>query len=87
MSDTKRDSFLLYWKSLLACLIVAMCQFQYGLDSTLIGGLQAMPGFLKVMFQRKKKECKACTKLSRRFLDIRIPRHLSGITSQLFANN
>ncbi|KAE9380868.1 putative maltose permease [Stipitochalara longipes BDJ] len=49
MSDSKRDdSFLLHWKSLLACSIVAMCQFEYGADASLIGGLQAMPGFLKV---------------------------------------
>lgn len=42
------DGFLSHWKAILACSIVAMCQFQYGLDSTLIGGIQAMPGFLEV---------------------------------------
>ncbi|KAI8623495.1 general substrate transporter [Xylariaceae sp. FL1651] len=42
------DGFLAQWKSLVACSIVAMSAFQFGLDSTLIGGFQAMPGFLKV---------------------------------------
>lgn len=30
------------------CAIVAIANLQYGLDSAAIGGLQAMPGFLKV---------------------------------------
>jgi SP family sugar:H+ symporter-like MFS transporter len=56
MSDHKRDDgILLHWKSLLACLVVSMCQFQFGLDSTLIGGFQAMPGFLEVTFQLNGK--------------------------------
>jgi SP family sugar:H+ symporter-like MFS transporter len=49
MADTKTpETFASHWKAIVACSIVAMCQFQYGLDSTLIGGIQAMPGFLKV---------------------------------------
>lgn len=49
MSDLKGDDgFLAHWKSLLACSIIAMCAFQFGLDFSLIGGLQAMPGFLKI---------------------------------------
>ncbi|KUJ07595.1 MFS transporter [Mollisia scopiformis] len=53
MTDRKRDDgFLVYWKSILACLLVGMCQFQYGLDSTLIGGIQAMTGFLEVFGYR-----------------------------------
>ncbi|KAI1162551.1 general substrate transporter [Nemania serpens] len=35
-------------KCLLICAIVAVANMQYGLDSAAIGGLQAMPGFLKV---------------------------------------
>jgi MFS transporter, SP family, sugar:H+ symporter len=35
-------------KSILICSIVAMSSFQYGLDFSLIGGFQAMPGFLEV---------------------------------------
>ncbi|CCC11189.1 hypothetical protein SMACR_03895 [Sordaria macrospora] len=37
-----------HWKCLAACTLVSMCPFQYGLDFGLIGGLQAMLGFLKV---------------------------------------
>jgi MFS transporter, SP family, sugar:H+ symporter len=37
-----------HWKCLAACTMVSMCPFQYGLDFGLIGGLQAMVGFLKV---------------------------------------
>ncbi|KAF2202429.1 MFS monosaccharide transporter-like protein [Delitschia confertaspora ATCC 74209] len=37
------------WKCILACTLVSMSPFQYGLDFGLIGSsLQAMPGFLKV---------------------------------------
>ena len=37
-----------HWKCLAACTLVSMCPFQYGLDFGLIGGLQAMVGFLQV---------------------------------------
>ncbi|KAG8156818.1 hypothetical protein KVR01_013423 [Diaporthe batatas] len=37
-----------HWKCLAACTLVSMCPFQYGLDFGLIGGLQAMIGFLKI---------------------------------------
>ncbi|KAK0710238.1 general substrate transporter [Lasiosphaeria miniovina] len=37
-----------HWKCLAACTLVSMCPFQYGLDFGLIGGLQAMVGFLKI---------------------------------------
>ena len=37
-----------YWKCLLACTLVSMSPFQYGLDFGLIGGMQAMVGFLQV---------------------------------------
>ncbi|KAK1759961.1 general substrate transporter [Echria macrotheca] len=37
-----------HWKCLAACTLVSMCPFQYGLDFGLIGGLQAMVGFLRV---------------------------------------
>lgn len=36
------------WRCFVACSIVVLSPFQYGLDFGLIGGLQAMPGFLKV---------------------------------------
>lgn len=35
-------------KCLLICAVVAMANMQYGLDSAVVGSLQAMPGFLKV---------------------------------------
>jgi MFS family permease len=37
-----------HWKCLAACTLMSMCPFQYGLDFGLIGGLQAMIGFLRV---------------------------------------
>lgn len=36
------------WKCLIACTLVSMSPFQYGIDFGAIGGLQAMPGFLEV---------------------------------------
>ncbi|ORY09995.1 MFS monosaccharide transporter-like protein [Clohesyomyces aquaticus] len=36
------------WKCVAACTLVSMSPFQYGIDFGLIGGLQAMPGFLAV---------------------------------------
>jgi hypothetical protein len=37
-----------HWKCMLACILVSMSPFQYGIDFGLIGGMQAMVGFLKV---------------------------------------
>jgi hypothetical protein len=74
MSDHNRnDGILFHWKSLLACLVVSLCQFQFGLDSTLIGGFQAMPGFLEVALQPYDKGQEAYTYLNCRYLDIEIP--------------
>ncbi|OAL43340.1 MFS monosaccharide transporter-like protein [Pyrenochaeta sp. DS3sAY3a] len=36
------------WHCFAACALVSICPFQYGLDQGVIGGLQAMPGFLQV---------------------------------------
>ncbi|KUI57776.1 putative glucose transporter rco-3 [Cytospora mali] len=41
-----------HWKCLAACTLVSMCPFQYGLDFGLIGGLQAMIGFLQIFGYR-----------------------------------
>ena len=35
-------------KCVIICCVVATANMQYGFDSAAIGGLQAMPGFLKV---------------------------------------
>lgn len=40
------------WRCFLACSIIMMSPFQYGLDFGLIGGLQAMVGFLQVFGHR-----------------------------------
>lgn len=37
-----------HWKCFVACGIIVLSPFQYGVDFGLIGGLQAMVGFLKV---------------------------------------
>ncbi|KAI6254478.1 hypothetical protein MCOR27_010748 [Pyricularia oryzae] len=36
------------WRVFVACGIIILSPFQYGIDFGLIGGLQAMPGFLKI---------------------------------------
>lgn len=53
MSSQKgKNELLVHWKSLLSCLIVSLCAFQFGFDATIIGGLQAMPGFLQVIIDQ-----------------------------------
>lgn len=42
------DSLYAHRKCLLICVTVAVANMQYGFDSSGVGGLQAMPGFLKV---------------------------------------
>lgn len=48
MAEPRKNGLLANWKCLAACTLVSMCPFQYGMDFGLIGGLQAMIGFLKV---------------------------------------
>ncbi|KAH7327153.1 MFS transporter [Rhexocercosporidium sp. MPI-PUGE-AT-0058] len=48
MVDQPKESVKDHWKCLLACTLMSMCPFQYGIDFGIIGGLQAMPGFLQV---------------------------------------
>ncbi len=36
-----------HWKCLAACTLMSLCPFQYGIDFGLIGGMQAMVGFLR----------------------------------------
>lgn len=43
-----KNGLLQNWRCLLACTLVSMSPFQYGIDFGAIGGLQAMPGFLEV---------------------------------------
>ncbi|KAJ9616349.1 hypothetical protein H2200_000067 [Cladophialophora chaetospira] len=48
MATARPESLKAHWKCILACTLVSMCPFQYGVDFGIIGGLQAMPGFLKI---------------------------------------
>ncbi|KAF5008143.1 hypothetical protein FDECE_5579 [Fusarium decemcellulare] len=48
MSNPAQDTIRANWRCFVACGIIVLSPFQYGLDFGLIGGLQAMPGFLKV---------------------------------------
>ncbi|KAG9778538.1 hypothetical protein HRR83_002746 [Exophiala dermatitidis] len=48
MANTRPDTLRAHWKCLAACTLVSMCPFQYGIDFGIVGGLQAMVGFLKV---------------------------------------
>lgn len=46
-ADTQ-DTIAANWRCFLACAVITLSPFQYGVDFGLIGGLQAMPGFLQV---------------------------------------
>lgn len=48
MANEKTLGLKAHWKCLLACVLVSMSPFQYGMDFSLIGSMQAMIGFLKV---------------------------------------
>ncbi|OCL15378.1 MFS transporter [Glonium stellatum] len=48
MSEKRYSGLKQNWKCLLACTLVSMSPFQYGIDFGIIGGLQAMRGFLQI---------------------------------------
>ncbi|KAM0346237.1 hypothetical protein ACHAPU_005663 [Fusarium lateritium] len=48
MVDSSEDTIRAHWRCFVACGMIVLSPFQYGLDFGLIGGLQAMPGFLKI---------------------------------------
>ncbi|KAK7432157.1 hypothetical protein QQZ08_001102 [Neonectria magnoliae] len=48
MAEQKEETIRANWRCFVACGIIVLSPFQYGLDFGLIGGLQAMPGFLKI---------------------------------------
>lgn len=48
MAASEKDTIRAHWKCFVACGIAVLAPFQYGIDFGMIGGLQAMPGFLKV---------------------------------------
>jgi hypothetical protein len=48
MSSNKQDTVAANWRVFVACGLISLSPFQYGVDFGLIGGLQAMPGFLEV---------------------------------------
>ncbi|KAH8683681.1 general substrate transporter [Ilyonectria robusta] len=52
MAVGKEDTIRANWRCFIACGIIVLSPFQYGLDFGLIGGLQAMPGFLKIFGYR-----------------------------------
>ncbi|KXX80313.1 putative glucose transporter rco-3 [Madurella mycetomatis] len=51
-STTAEESWKGHWKCFLACGIIVLSPFQYGVDFGLIGGLQAMRGFLEIYGHR-----------------------------------
>ncbi|KAJ5218384.1 Maltose permease [Penicillium cinerascens] len=55
MADSQKNGLRLHWKSLAACSLISMSPFQYGVDFTLIGGFQAMIGFLKIFGEKSDK--------------------------------
>ncbi|KAK3372198.1 general substrate transporter [Podospora didyma] len=44
----KEEGWTAHWRCFLACGFIVLSPFQYGVDFGLIGGLQAMVGFLKI---------------------------------------
>ncbi|KAK3695809.1 general substrate transporter [Podospora appendiculata] len=48
MAPATDEKWTDHWRCFLACGIMVLSPFQYGVDFGLIGGLQAMPGFLKI---------------------------------------
>ncbi|KAI1472161.1 general substrate transporter [Daldinia caldariorum] len=48
MTPKDGDTIRAHWRCFVACGLMVLSPFQYGLDFGLIGGLQAMPGFLKI---------------------------------------
>lgn len=48
MAASDPDTIRANWRCFIACGLISLCPIQYGLDFGLIGGLQAMVGFLKV---------------------------------------
>lgn len=48
MADVKKESWTAHWRLFAACGVMVLSPFQYGIDFGMIGGLQAMVGFLEV---------------------------------------
>jgi len=48
MATTDNDTIRRHWRCFVACGLIILSPFQYGVDFGLIGGLQAMVGFLQV---------------------------------------
>jgi MFS family permease len=48
MASKSDETWKAHWKCFLACGIIVLSPFQYGVDFGLIGGLQAMRGFLQI---------------------------------------
>ncbi|KAK3988439.1 putative sugar transporter [Cladorrhinum sp. PSN332] len=48
MASPSEETWKSHWKCFVACGLIVLSPFQYGVDFGLIGGLQAMPGFLKI---------------------------------------
>jgi hypothetical protein len=52
MSDNNGYTWRDHSRLFLACGVVILSPFQYGFDFGMIGGLQAMVGFLRVLYNR-----------------------------------
>ncbi|KAF2203671.1 general substrate transporter [Delitschia confertaspora ATCC 74209] len=55
MAGSQEDTIRAHYKVFIACAVMILSPFQYGVDFGMIGGLQAMPGFLKVYGYRDPK--------------------------------
>ena len=62
-----------HWRCLAACFLLSLSPFQYGIDFGLIGGMQAMVGFLKV---GAAPYCQGSLLTTTRSLATRIPSRL-----------
>ncbi|KAF1967381.1 monosaccharide transporter-like protein [Bimuria novae-zelandiae CBS 107.79] len=48
MAEAQKEKWTSHWRLFIACGVMILSPFQYGIDFGMIGGLQAMVGFLKV---------------------------------------
>ena len=53
MANTQGSDRMANYKCFFAIFLVSMSPFQYGVDFGLIGGIQAMIGFLKVLSKHR----------------------------------
>jgi hypothetical protein len=81
MASKTDETWKSHWKCFVACGVIVLSPFQYGVDFGLIGGLQAMVGFLEVRRPSLLSAMMLTLFPSRRSTATEHPRHHWGGTS------